>query len=77
MAHLSHSLHEFMLAYKGQKDKAYVHQHITVALKEMEQAKSTLYATHHGVFSDWYTHDRLFGMDGKIKGMKRIVEDTK
>ena len=66
MAHLSHSLHEFMLAYKGQKDKAYVHQHITVALKEMEQAKSTLYATHHGVFSDWYTHDRLFGMDGKL-----------
>ena len=87
MAHLSHSLHEFMLAYKGQRlrvgasagmqDKAYVRQHITVALCEMEQAKAALYATHHGVFSDWYTHDRLFGIEGKIRGMKRILEEAK
>lgn len=76
MAHLSHSLHEFMLAYKGQQDKAYVRSHISVALREMEAAKAALYSTHHGVFADWYTHDRLFGIDGKIKGMKRILEEA-
>lgn len=77
MAHLSHSLYHFMLAYKGQQDKAYLHKHMSEALAEMEMVKQILYSTHHDVFAEWYTNDRLFGVDGKIKGMKRIIEKAK
>ena len=73
MAHLSHSLYHFMLAYKGQQDKAYLRSHLTESLQEMENAKSALHTTHHGVFADWYTREHLMGLDGKINGMKRIL----
>ncbi len=75
MAHISNALHHFMLAYKGQKDKSYVRTHITTAIEQMEAAKAAIYATHHGEFSDWYTKEYLFGADGKISGMKRIIEE--
>ena len=74
MAHISHSLHHFMLAYRGQDDKDYTRQQLTLSLNEMEAAKATLYATHHGVFSEWYTHERLFGMDGKIRGIRDLLK---
>lgn len=74
MAHLSHSLYEFMLAYKGQQDKAVLRQHMTEALTQMEAAKAALYTTHHDVFSEWYKNDHLMGLDGKIRGMKRILD---
>ena len=73
MAHISHSLHAFLQAYRGQQDTTCLHQNMDTALAEMEAAKTTLWTTHHGVFSEWYTHDRLFGIDGKIHAMKQIL----
>ena len=77
MAHLSHALYHFMLAYKGQQDRTYVKQQMSDALNETERAKAALYSTHHGIFSDWYTNDRLHGLDAKINGMKKILEECK
>ena len=73
MAHISHSLHAFLQAYRGQQDTTCLHQNMDTALAEMEAAKATLWTTHHGVFAEWYTHDRLFGIDGKIHAMKQIL----
>ena len=74
MAHISHSLHHFMLAYHGQADKDFARRQLTLSLNEMEAAKTTLYATHHGVFDKWYTNEYLFGMDGKINAIKRLLK---
>lgn len=76
MSHLSHSLYHFMLAYKGQQDPALLRTNMTEALRHMEAAKAVLYTTHDGVFSEWYKNDRLFGLDHKIRGMKKILEET-
>ena len=77
MAHLSHSLYHFLLAYKGQRDTDTLRVHMTEALSHMEAAKAALHSTHYGVFSEWYTNDRLFGLDHKIDGMRKILEKTK
>lgn len=77
MTHLSHSLYHFLLAYKGQHDTDTLRTHMTEALSHMEAAKAALHSTHYGVFSAWYDNDRLFGLDHKINGMKKILEEIK
>lgn len=77
MAHVSHSLHAFLLAYRGQQDTACLRQNMNTAIAEMEAAKATLWTTHHGVFAEWYTHDRMFGIDGKINAMKQIIANIR
>ena len=76
MAHLSHALYHFMLAYKQQDDKVSLRRNIQASLDHLKTAKADLYSTHHGVFSTWYTNDRLWGFDGKLKALQRILDEN-
>ncbi len=76
MAHLSHALYHFVTAYKQQDDKQTLRQNISASLDHVNAAKASLYSTHHGVFSEWYTNDRLWGFEGKLRGLQRILDET-
>ena len=58
MEALSRSLYHFILAYKSSDERA---KNMDAAIRELEEARDTLYATQEGVFSTWYAGDSLNG----------------
>ena len=74
MAHISHGLYHFALAYKQQNDKAALRTNILQTINHLKEAKNALYTTHHGVFDKWYTNEHLWGLDWKINELDKILK---
>ena len=76
MEHLSRSLQHYVLAYKHQADKKILLNNLNAAIREMEIARETLFATQHGVFKTWYETDRLFGFDAILEGYRKVKSEA-
>ena len=76
MACLSRGFYHFMLAYKGQADTTLMRANLAAAIYELEQARTALHSTYHGVWDGWYDPEYLLGLNGKINSMKRLMEET-
>jgi hypothetical protein len=57
MAELSHSLHDFVYAYKHQSDRTVCATHLKTSFEAMKSAEQALRQTEHGVFEKWYDGD--------------------
>lgn len=74
MASLNRALYHFLYAYKY-IDKR--HENLQIALDNMIAARDALYASQHDVFTTWYAGDRIFGLEYKVRMLKRLVEKYK
>ncbi len=76
MEHLNNSLYHFVMAYKGQADKALCGENLALAKDYMEKARQVLYTTQEGVFEKWYAGDWIFGFDKKLKNIERLQKEN-
>ena len=78
MANISNCLYHFVFAYKNQQDLLVCKENLVQSVDYMNKAKAALYATHHGVFFDWYSGDQnkgKFGMDNIIRDINKLIEE--
>ncbi len=72
MEALNRSLHHFLLAYKYEEKRA---ENLDIAISQLEEAQSTLYATQEGVFTDWYAGEPKngkFNIPDKLKQLREL-----
>lgn len=75
MEALSRSLYHFVLAYKNTDERA---ENMDVAIRQLEEAHNTLYATQEGVFSTWYAGDSLngkFNIPAKLRLLYKLRKE--
>ena len=77
MAALSRSLYHFVSAYK-EKESNKRAENLDIAIRQLEEARDTLYATQEGVFSTWYAGDSAdgkFNIPAKLKLLQRLCKE--
>ena len=75
MAHLSHALHAFALAYQEQSSRSAAVIDLERTSAELEKAQACLLATQHGAFAEWYTGAESMPRTFEVTKLKaRILE---
>ncbi len=75
MEALSRSLYHFVLAYKNTDERV---ENLDAAIRQLEEARDTLYATQEGVFATWYTGDSFngkFNIPAKLKLLYKLRKE--
>ena len=75
MEALSRSLYHFVLAYKNTDERV---ENLDAAIRQLEEARDTLYATQEGVFATWYTGDSFNGkfyIPAKLKLLYKLRKE--
>lgn len=71
MEALSRSLYHFVLAYKNTDERV---ENLDAAIRQLEEARDTLYATQEGVFATWYTGDSFNGKFNILAKLKLLYK---
>jgi hypothetical protein len=77
MAALNTLLHETTLAYQAHDERSQQHKHIEAAIAAADVVQAALDETKHGVFSEWYKSDRVFGLKALHSSLKKEADRTK
>jgi hypothetical protein len=79
MAHISRSLHHFVVSYQNQANREVAIEAMRVAIDELKASHAALLEAEHGAFVHWFDGDEagMFRISQTVQRLERIYEPLK